>query len=182
MGVGRIERKCNSDRGETCCLRKAEWEDVKTLFCWVNDSEVRKNSFHSEPVNYEEHVEWFEKKYADGNCRIYIFCDGKLEVGMLRLDFEGNEVVISYSIAKESRNKGYGKKLIQAAEREICQWMESQRPNIEVISVKALVKKNNVASNRIFASLMYEKRGMEYKKQICAHNLDYTEELEIHPG
>lgn len=166
MGTGRIVGKCNSDRGEVCCLRRAEREDIETLFRWVNDSETRKNSFHSEPVNYEEHVEWFEKKYTDDNCRIYIFCDGKLEVGMLRLDFEENEAVISYSIAKEFRNKGYGRKLIEAAEREICRWMESQRPDVEAVSVKALVKKSNFASNRIFASLMYEKKGMEYKKKI----------------
>lgn len=166
MKTGRKERKRNADVGETCCLRKAEWKDVKTLFRWVNDSEARKNSFHSEPVNYEEHVEWFKKKYKDGNCRIYIFCDGKLEVGMLRLDFEGNEAVISYSIAKEFRNKGYGKKIIEAAEEEIRQWMKSQKPYIETVSAKALVKKSNVASNRIFASLMYEKKGIEYKKEI----------------
>lgn len=172
MEAGKMKRKCNAVVERSCFLRKAEREDIETLFRWVNDSETRKNSFHSEPVNYEEHVEWFEKKDTDVNCGIYIFCDGKLEVGMLRLDFEGNETVISYSIAKEFRNKGYGKKLIEAAEREICRWMESQKPNVETVSVKALVKKSNFASNRIFASLMYEKRGMEYKKKISLGEQD----------
>ena len=39
-------------------LRTADENDMDLLFQWANDPDVRKNSFHSEPISYETH-----KKY-----------------------------------------------------------------------------------------------------------------------
>ncbi len=152
--------------GEKCYLRKAEWKDMDMLFVWANDAEVRKNSFRTEPVGYEEHQAWFKEKCKGEKSQIYIFCDGDLEAGMLRLDFMESNVVISYSIAKKMRNRGYGKRLIKLAECEACRWLKSRRENVQKVCVKALVKEDNLASNRIFNALKYEKRGMEYWKEI----------------
>ena len=140
----------------SCYLREAEWEDMDLLFRWANDGEVRKNSFSVKEIAYEEHVEWFKKKIGGGESQIYIFGNGEHEIGTLRLDFEGNEAVISYSIAAEYRKKGYGTVMIKLAEQKV--------PHRTLM--KAWVKEENIASNKIFIKLGYKRDGMQYKKWI----------------
>ena len=56
--------------GKDGYLRVADWGDVDLLFSWANDKEVRKNSFSSEPICYEEHLAWFRKKYQERDSQI----------------------------------------------------------------------------------------------------------------
>ena len=158
--------RCIGSKG--CFLRKAKWEDVDLLFSWANDKEVRKNSFSTEPIDYEGHLAWFGKKYQEKNSQIYIFSEGNgrenQEKGMLRLDFYEGAVEISYSIAPGERQKGYGEKLILLAEDEVRH--VAQKEGFQAITVKACVKPQNRASNCIFTKLGYEKHGMEYRKTV----------------
>ena len=40
-------------------LRKATIEDMDLLFQWANDPVVRKNSFSTAEISYEEHTKWY---------------------------------------------------------------------------------------------------------------------------
>ena len=42
-------------------MRKANENDVDTYFRWTNDEEVRRNSFNTTQINYDNHVAWFKK-------------------------------------------------------------------------------------------------------------------------
>ena len=53
-------------------LKKVEPTDVDLLYQWANDSEVRKNAFHTEPILYENHVKWFANVLADASMYQYI--------------------------------------------------------------------------------------------------------------
>ena len=44
---------------EEIYLRLVDDKDMKLLFDWRNDEVVRKNSFSTEPIDWEEHVSWF---------------------------------------------------------------------------------------------------------------------------
>lgn len=159
-----------------CYLRLVDWGDIDLLFSWANDKELRKNSFSTNPITYEEHRTWFEKKYWQKDSQVYIFCEGRQEKGMLRLDFNENEVEISYSIAPGERRKGYGEKLILLAEEEICHQFRkigmgckaNTGDACKTAFIKAQVKKENLASNRIFAKLGYVKHGEVYTKKVDA--------------
>ncbi len=158
--------------GRAYALRLAGWEDVDLLFSWANEREVRRYSFSQEPIGYEEHCAWFKEKMQDKDSQIYIFCEEKQEKGMLRLDFCGNTVEISYSIAPEERQKGYGKELILLAEKEICQRFQRMKRDLpdmgqacHIVVIKARVKEGNLASNRIFTKLGYEKCKGGYEKR-----------------
>lgn len=153
-------------RGSTpvrhCFLREAKWEDMEQLFLWANDKEVRKNSFFMEPISYEEHQKWYEKKLKEESTQMYILCDGSLEVGSLRLEYDAEGAEISYSIAPEYRGCGYGKELISLAEQEVRQWAEKSGKAV----IKAQVKPENQASNRIFTEAGYEVYAVSYRKII----------------
>ena len=48
-------------------LRKATENDVDILFKWANDEVVRKNSFSTGQIKYEDHLAWFDKLLKDSN-------------------------------------------------------------------------------------------------------------------
>ncbi len=96
------------------------------------------------------------KKLGGGESQVYILEDGEDKIGTLRLDFDGNEVTVSYSIAAEYRKKGYGTVLIRLAEEKVPQRT----------LMKAFVKQENVASNKIFQKLGYKRDGTQYVKWI----------------
>lgn len=142
-------------------LREISSDDCQLLFEWVNDSEVRKNSFSREPIPYETHVLWFQKKLEDSGCEIFIYMDGNEPVGQVRVDFEEDAGLISYFIAKEFRGKGYGKKMLLAIETKIAE---------RVGVLNAQVKKDNKASQLVFERLGYQRMEKEdmvsYKKYL----------------
>ena len=46
-------------------LKEAGRKDLDLLFQWVNEPSVRKNSFSTNVVSYEEHIEWYNKILCD---------------------------------------------------------------------------------------------------------------------
>ena len=82
-------------------LRRAEHADRDLLFGWANDDAVRANAFHTEKIPYEKHVVWFDKMMADASVHQYILCDGGTPVGQIRLNVEGSEAYVDYSIAAD---------------------------------------------------------------------------------
>lgn len=41
-------------------LRKATKQDVKTLYDWANDIDVRLNAFNQKNIEREQHLLWFK--------------------------------------------------------------------------------------------------------------------------
>ena len=53
-------------------LRPAEAGDRQMLFDWRNDPAVRQGSFTTDPVAWEDHVNWFARMMANPQARQYI--------------------------------------------------------------------------------------------------------------
>ena len=51
-------------------LRQLRETDCQLLFSWANDPDVRSASFHSAPVQWEEHRQWFKQKLLAQNIPI----------------------------------------------------------------------------------------------------------------
>ena len=133
---------------ERLCLRKATEADAETLFQWRNDSETRANSFHTEPIPYEEHVAWLKTTLRDPAQAIYILCEDGVPIGQVRLSTKNGVGTISYSIAPACRARGYGRAILRLAEN-LC--VERGEPHV----LRGYVKKKNVASQMIFEALGY---------------------------
>ena len=134
--------------GEGVYLREAKATDCRILFDWANDSEVRKNSFRSDAILYERHIEWFQEKLADAECEIFLcMADGK-ETGLVRVEYRGREGVISYSVAKEYRRLGYGQRMLLLVEEKAAKRADR---------LTGHVKPENMASQCIFERLGYVK-------------------------
>ena len=146
-------------------LRKAVSADRDLLFVWANDDAVRANAFHTEKIPYEKHVMWFEKVMADPSVHQYILCDGETPVGQIRLNVEGSEAVVDYSIAADERGKGCGS--------EMLRMLQTQLPADQITHVTKIVgqvKYGNHASARAFERCGYRRRDLpdyiQYEKNM----------------
>lgn len=130
-------------------LRRAENTDIDLLYKWANDPIVRTNSFNTEPIPYENHVKWFNRIMEDPNVLQFVLMDDNLPVGQIRLNIDGKEAEIGYSIASEFRGRGYGHMILQLIGEEV----KANHPEIDKLVAK--VKPDNAASNRLFVSEGY---------------------------
>lgn len=142
-------------------LREAVKEDMDLLYRWANDSEVRKNAFHTEQIPLCTHKVWFENMLKDKNVLQYIFIEEHhgitKEIGQIRLSLDKDRAVIGYSIAKDMRGKGFATRMVQMAEEEL----REVRKEITVFVAK--VKYENEASANVFEKCGYRaSRKMEY--------------------
>lgn len=131
-------------------FRHAELKDAEILFKWVNDSEVRNNSINKEPIKFNNHIEWYNQKLNSDCTRIYIMEYGGLPVGQVRFDKWESCWFIDYSVAKEYRGLGFGKKLIQQAANLFT--------NCILI---AKVLNSNITSAMVFKSCGFKDEGTE---------------------
>jgi len=137
-----------------CFLRPAEASDEKLLLTWANDKDTRKNSFHTRPIQPEEHHRWFAGILSDKSEHVWIMTVDDRPAGMVRLSEDGNSsghiFRISYSIAKPFRGKGLGTCIIRLMEEKAKREFGGEGGQLY-----AEVKKDNIASRKIFESLGY---------------------------
>lgn len=137
-------------------FREATAGDEKLIFDWANEEETRKQSFHTEPIPWENHREWFAESLRNPDRHLYICYHGETPVGLYRLDREEEGAFeISYSIAQEYRERGYGKAMLSAGEA----LLREKHP--DAVKLTAKVKKGNEASRHLFVALGYEETETE---------------------
>jgi len=135
---------------ERFMLREATSEDMQLLFEWTNDPEVRAQSFCSDPISLDTHQRWFSEKLKCANAQIWILTDCGLPIGQIRCDCNDEEEgIISYSIARDCRRQGHGKRIVQMAYDQI----RLRFPKVK--RIVAFVKPENIASQRVFLSNGY---------------------------
>lgn len=127
-------------------LRDADINDAEIILEWRNDSLTNDNSFSKKLIDYETHIKWYETKLSDKNCYLYILTDGTEKIGHLRIDRVHDVGRISYTIAPGKRKKGYGKKMIELAERVVS-------GNVKALA--GFVKDSNEPSKKCFRHNKY---------------------------
>jgi UDP-2,4-diacetamido-2,4,6-trideoxy-beta-L-altropyranose hydrolase len=136
-------------------LRRARPDDVRRLFEWANDPAVRAASFSTEPISWETHVDWFERKIGQNRNLLFIAEDENgAALGQIRFDLKGSEAELNLSLAKEKRGVGLAVPLIEAGVREV---LASTRCE----TVHAFVKPQNAASGRAFEKAGFVRAGIE---------------------
>lgn len=144
-------------------LRKATEDDRDKLFYWANDEVTRKNSFNSEPIDYETHCEWFSKMMLDDKAVQYILVSHDVnseimvDVGQIRVELADDVGRISYSIDKDHRGCGLGRQALNLVKDKI----KRDFPNIQKLIGE--VKSDNIASMRLFIEENYEEKYRTYE-------------------
>lgn len=125
-------------------FRRATEADARLLWDWANDPDLRAVSFTTGPIPWETHLAWLRRKLADSRCALRVVTNETgVPVGQVRYDGEGPEAVVSISLAKEFRGRGWGAEILRRATAEYVR--DGGAP-----LVRAFVKAGNRASERIF--------------------------------
>lgn len=151
-GAERVAAAIALDAATPLRVRPASVTDEALLLQWANDSTTRNNSFSPMPILPQSHRSWFRDRLRNhGGCRLYLAetRDG-VAVGQARFDRESMGWVISYAVAPLFRGRGVGRAILEVALAEF----HAEEADTVVIGV---VRRENVASNRIFESLGFER-------------------------
>jgi len=143
-------------------LRKAVEDDIRLLWDWANDPEVRRQSFSSSPIEWEEHVEWFNAVMNGDRSTQYIaeMRDGT-PAGQVRFDRDGDKAVIGVSVDARWRGCGFGARIIKEATPRFL----SESGGGSVI---AFVKEDNVSSSAAFLAAGFKETGpAQLRGQSC---------------
>jgi UDP-2,4-diacetamido-2,4,6-trideoxy-beta-L-altropyranose hydrolase len=127
-------------------IRKGSQSDLMTVFQWANDPESRRQSYNQEPIALDVHAEWFTKKINDSTSVLYIFEYKKVPMGQVRFDLR-SETLISYSIDKMFRGRGWG---LLALKMAITNFEKEYQLKTKIVGY---VKQDNTGSNMIFKNL-----------------------------
>lgn len=140
---------------------------IDLIYQWANEEETRKYAFHTEQIEYSTHQRWMREKLKDANCLFYICCNHAENIGLIRVDVLKEQGLISYSVDKRYRGRGYGKRMLHLLEQEIT---NHPKWNGNIKELLARVKYENLPSQRCFEKLGYKRmefeQYIEYRKNI----------------
>ena len=147
-------------------IRRAwgDFEDMDFLFNLRNEEPVRMQSFNSDPVSYNNHLDWFIRLLNDKRRALYIVeVDGNF-VGQVRYDIldDPSEAEVNIAISQNFGGRGYGAKALLLSATIFL--MEFQGVN----KVIAHIKPDNIASRKIFAKAGYgDEKEVIFKENKC---------------
>lgn len=139
-------------------LRKAIKSDVNLIFDWSNDELVRKQSYYTDKIDIESHINWYNSKYQDPNYLFLILELKNKPFGLVRFDIQKESTTVGVLIDEKFRGKGLSiKSLVLAC--SYCFKINSQ-------PILAYIKQSNKASVKVFS-----KAGFEYYKEELVHEV-----------
>ena len=132
-------------------IRRTKPQDVDLYYNWINEIEVREQSFSSRFVDFEDHIDWFRKKLSDDNCLMFVGELANVPVGQVR--FENNltdkNSVIGISIDKNSRGKGVSTELLVQSSNYFLKTFPEY-------TITAYIKEDNLKSISAFTKAGFE--------------------------
>ncbi|WP_425448040.1 GNAT family N-acetyltransferase [Dethiothermospora halolimnae] len=132
-------------------LVSANKKHCDLLFQWVNNDLVRKNSFNTKNIEYKDHKNWFVSKILSKYCHIYILYLKDIAIGQVRIDIKDKKGIIDYSIDEKYRGNNYGVVLLNLLKGKVS------REGIDINMLLGSVKKQNIASQKVFEKCGYSK-------------------------
>ena len=141
-GASRVADEILRHESEQPKIRRATADDLDLFFHWANEPEARRQSFNSQPIPYESHVEWFNLKLSAPGCHMFVMIERGMPVGQIRFDVVNGVGEIAYSLDASARGRGLAKTLVRLGIAEMSGY--------GVHSFSAKVKDGNEPSAAVF--------------------------------
>lgn len=142
---------CQYFEGKNLSIRKATEVDMLRCYEWANDPEVRNQSYHQNNIAFENHKQWFAGKLHDIGSFFYILELNDEPIAQIRFQLSGSDAVLGYLIGNSKRGRGFGTTVLSKGIETFIK--ECHQP----VSIIGYVKKSNIASQRSFERLSFEK-------------------------
>jgi UDP-2,4-diacetamido-2,4,6-trideoxy-beta-L-altropyranose hydrolase len=129
-------------------LRPVTLADEGLYHAWANDPEVRRQSFITDPIPFDQHQRWFRNRLSSPDTLLRVLVDGQgLPLGQIRFDRSATKpvrAVIGFSLDPVARGYGLASELLQlGADELVRQWGGA-------IEAYGEVRVTNAASARAF--------------------------------
>jgi UDP-2,4-diacetamido-2,4,6-trideoxy-beta-L-altropyranose hydrolase len=148
------ERILSAMARDALFLKKAREEDCKLIWEWANEVDVRKWSFNSRAIAWQDHKKWFDHKLKDENCFHFIATDvSGNALGQIRFDISDDIAEAHITIDRDIRGCGAGSHLIRAGIDKLCD-------HVTLKCVRGHVLPENIASIRAFKKAGFQEKGM----------------------
>lgn len=149
------QRVVSAMQGGSLRLRAADQNDCRLLWEWANDPEVRTVSFSTDPIPWEQHLQWFNTKLGDPDAALYLAVDPEdTPIGHVRYQIDGARAAVSISLARPWRGKGFGRTVLAMATEQLF------RTTTATI-IDAYVKPVNEISLQLFTRAGYRRMANE---------------------
>jgi RimJ/RimL family protein N-acetyltransferase/ubiquinone/menaquinone biosynthesis C-methylase UbiE len=126
-------------------LRPARGDDGDRLLKWRNEPAVRAASRSTQAITPAEHADWFARRLADPNTRIFIVEYEGEAAGQVRVDrLDSDRGEIHIALAAEVRGRGLAAEALRAAAR-------LGTDELRLARIEANVRAGNEPSLRAFA-------------------------------
>lgn len=137
-------------RAPLVSLRPVVTADAQLLWEWANDPVVRSQSFSSDPIGWEDHVTWMERRLSDPECCIYLAEDEDGPWGQIRFEaLDRATAEVGVSIAVQARGQHRAAPLIRAGVERLFRESAFSR-------LRARVKHDNEASRSAFLAADFD--------------------------
>ena len=133
-------------------LISASESDTEITYKWAADPEVRKWSFSTNPIIFDEHQNWFSKKINDTNCVYYIAHLNDQAIGSIRFDIEDSIATISYLLDTAFHGQGLGQSLLIQGCKTFTDSFVDKNQSIDIIGYVPMKTSPPKKSSRTSAS------------------------------
>lgn len=141
-------------------LRLAELRDAEIMYLWRNSQDSKINSFNTEEIAWETHQQWLSDSLQKKDRIILIGEVDAVPVGVLRLDILNDEAEVGIYLDPSLYGKGLGTLILQSGR----QWLQTNRPEIHIMTAKVL--HTNVASQKAFVKAGFEEFYHVYRSSL----------------
>jgi RimJ/RimL family protein N-acetyltransferase len=143
-------------------LRAATAADVRTIFEWRNDPFLIERSTSRQPVEWEQHQEWFAETLKGDSRRMFIIVVAGENAGQVRFDrHDETTSVISVYLEEQFTGRGFGIAAIQQG----AAWLWKEWPGVK--RIVACVRKDNPPASSAFRKAGFQE---EAGNGVCPEN------------
>ena len=130
--------------GPGIILKKARPAECWTVFHWANEPSVRDASFSSNPILWDEHMQWYLEKITNPDTFYWIILtEDHVPAGQVRFDIENTDATISILIDPRFRGRNMGVDAMQISAKTIFAVTDVKR-------IHAYIKPSNTPSVKAF--------------------------------
>lgn len=133
-------------------LKKVRKSDCRDIWLWRNSWQARLASFQSDPISFESHQDWFNRKSTDRQVTLWIAACGQEKIGHVRFDVDGKKAAISIVLNPQHFGQGFGSGIIEMASTQFL------KKNKAVDVIAAEIQDYHQASILAFMSAGYTLR------------------------
>jgi UDP-2,4-diacetamido-2,4,6-trideoxy-beta-L-altropyranose hydrolase len=151
-GAGRVARAIMAGEPDWS-IRCVAAADVEAIWQINSDPAVRAVSFSTDPIPFDEHEIWYERKLADRGCRWFVAERDGMIAGQIRYERDAGRAVVSFALAAAYRSRGLGTRLLTATFGPAC-------TALDVTLIEGLVLDDNPRSARVFLKAAYTDAGI----------------------